>query len=99
MADKQKPNDVPTETLGSGASVATAETASTIEGNGSAPATSFAPSGAPEQTVVDVDPSHPALDNDPRAGTTAEQNRIDLNDPTISGAEAVERNLAAQAQG
>jgi len=39
---------------------------------------------------------HPAVDNDPRAGTTVEQNRIDFNDPTLEGHEAVERNLKAQ---
>lgn len=57
------------------------------------PATSFAPSGAPEQTVADVDPSHPAVDNDPRAGTGADQNKIDFNDPGLSDAEAVAKNL------
>lgn len=67
--------------------------------NGSEPVETFDPSGAPVQIVSDVDPFHPAVDNDPRANTTAEQNRIDFNDPTISGAEAVQRNLDAQAQG
>lgn len=60
-----------------------------------APATSIAPSGAPEQ-VTEFDMDHPAVDKDPRAGTTQDQNRIDFNDPTLSGSEAVERNLAAQ---
>ena len=60
------------------------------------PATEFAPSGAPVQSVPDVDPAHPAVDADPRANTTADQNRIDFNDPTLSGAEAVEKNLKAQ---
>jgi hypothetical protein len=59
-------------------------------------ATEFEASGAPHQIVSDVDVSHPAVDADPRANTTAEQNRIDFNDPTISGSEAVERSLAAQ---
>ncbi|WAJ29322.1 hypothetical protein [Antarcticirhabdus aurantiaca] len=67
--------------------------------NGAAPATEFDPSGAPDQVVADVDPSHPAVDNDPRAHTSADQNRIDMNDPTLPGAEAVERNLAAQTKG
>lgn len=58
-----------------------------------APATEFSPSGAPEQVVPDVDPGHPAVDADPRANTSETQNRIDFNDPTISGQEAVERNL------
>lgn len=60
------------------------------------PATSFAPSGAPEQTVADVDASNPAVDADPRANTSADQNRIDFNDPGLSSAEAVEKNLKAQ---
>lgn len=65
-------------------------------GNGAAPAKEIDTSGAPQQIVDDVDMSHPAVDNDPRAGTTAEQNRIDFNDPTIDGREAVEKNLKAQ---
>lgn len=64
---------------------------------GIAPADTFDTSGAPQQLVPDIDPGHPAVDNDPRANTTANQNRIDFNDPTISGAEATERNLKAQA--
>jgi hypothetical protein len=63
--------------------------------NGIAPATDIDTAGAPQQIVPDVDMSHPAVDADPRANTSAEQNRIDFNDPTISGAEAVERNLKA----
>lgn len=43
---------------------------------------------------IDVD--HPAVDNNPRAGTTVNQNRIDFNDPTKSGADAVSDNLDAQ---
>lgn len=58
-----------------------------------APATEFSTSGAPVQVVSDVDPTHPAVDDNPRANTTVDQNRIDFNDPTISGAEAVEANL------
>ena len=58
-------------------------------------ATDFSPSGAPRQ-VTDIDVDHPAVDNDPRAGTTVDQNRIDFNDPTIESHEAVERNLKAQ---
>jgi hypothetical protein len=63
-----------------------------------APAVEFSTSGAPVQIVPDVDVSHPAVDNDPRANTTVNQNRIDFNDPTIDGAEAVRRNLDAQAK-
>ena len=56
-------------------------------------ATDFDPSGAPIQTVPDVDPAHPAVDDNPRKGTSVDQNRIDFNDPTISGQEAVEKAL------
>ena len=59
-------------------------------------ATDFSTSGAPVQIVPDVDPSHPAVDDNPRAKTSVEQNRIDFNDPTLSGAEAVAQNLRAQ---
>lgn len=61
-----------------------------------APATEFEASGAPHQIVGDVDPGHPAVDNDPRAGTSVEQNRIDFNDPSIDGHAAVEQALKAQ---
>ncbi|MCP1200060.1 hypothetical protein [Notoacmeibacter sp. MSK16QG-6] len=57
------------------------------------PATEFTPAGAPVQTVTDVDASHPAVDNDPRADTSAEQNAIDFNDPNKSGEDAVAENL------
>jgi hypothetical protein len=61
-------------------------------------ATEFDPSGAPIQTVSDIDPSHPAVDDNPRKGTTVDQNRIDFNDPTKTGAEAVVENLREQGQ-
>ena len=71
--------------------------AADIDGRGKpadiAPATEFDPSGAPRQVVPDVDPNHPAVDNDPRAGTTEMQNRIDFNDPTKTGQEVVEEAL------
>ena len=57
-------------------------------------ATEFAPSGAPVQTT-DIDPSHPAVDDNPRRDTTVDQNRIDFNDPTLTGQEAVEQHLTA----
>jgi hypothetical protein len=53
-------------------------------------------SGAPQQVVPDVDMSHPAVDSDPRAGTTVDQNRIDFNDPTVPGHQAVAEALNAQ---
>ncbi|KMS54716.1 hypothetical protein [Sphingobium cupriresistens] len=61
-------------------------------------ADAFDPSGAPLQVVPDVDPNHPAVDNDPRAGTTELQNRIDFNDPTKPGHQIVAEQLADQAK-
>lgn len=61
-----------------------------------APATEFAPSGAPVQTVPDVDPNNPAVDDDQRANTSKDQNRIDFNDPTLPDEEAVTKNLKEQ---
>lgn len=46
------------------------------------------------KSSVDVD--HPAVDNNPRAGTTERQNAIDFNDPTLTEQEAVEQRLADQ---
>lgn len=63
-----------------------------------APADKVDTSGAPQQIVPDVDLDHPAVDNDPRAGTTVEQNQIDFNDPNLTGQEAVEKSLADQAK-
>ncbi|WP_312795556.1 hypothetical protein [Tianweitania sp.] len=61
-----------------------------------APATDFNPSGAPAQTS-DIDADHPAVDNDPRAGTTVKQNQIDFNDPRPDkGSEAVAKALTEQ---
>ncbi|MEA1083218.1 hypothetical protein SFC76_03010 [Sphingomonas sp. CD22] len=59
-----------------------------------AAASDFSPSGAPRQ-VTDIDVDHPAVDNDPRAGTTVDQNRIDFNDPARPGHEIVEEQLKA----
>lgn len=59
-------------------------------------ATGVDTSGASQQIVPDVDMSHPAVDSNPRAGTTVDQNKIDFNDPTLSGAEAVAKNLREQ---
>ncbi|WP_174286640.1 hypothetical protein [Sphingomonas bacterium] len=61
-----------------------------------APATTFSTSGAPVQIVPDVDPDHPAVDNDPRKNTTVQQNRIDFNDPTLTGRDAAAKMLADQ---
>lgn len=60
-------------------------------------ATEFDPSGAPIQAVADVDPSHPAVDANPRENASEKQNRIDFNDPTISGSDAVAKALGYQA--
>lgn len=43
-----------------------------------------------------VDTTHPAVDDNPRKGLPEKSNQIDFNDPTITGAEAVRRNLEAQ---
>ena len=63
-----------------------------------AAATDFDPAGAPVQIVPDVDLNHPAVDNDPRKGTTVDQNRIDFNNPSKTGAQAVAENLREQGQ-
>ena len=70
-----------------------AKTETETEDNKVAPADTFDTAGPPQQIVPDVDPSHPAVDADPRAGTSVDQNRIDFNDPTLTGPEAVEENL------
>lgn len=73
-----------------------ATTAADLDTSGKAnvaPATEFSTSGAPVQVVGDVDAKHPAVDANPRENTTVDQNRIDFNDPTISGSEAVAENL------
>lgn len=59
------------------------------------PATEFSTSGAPVQTT-EFDINHPAVDNNPRENTTADQNRIDFNDPDLSEEEAVVENLKKQ---
>src|SRR5687767_11636615 len=47
-----------------------------------APASDMSPSGAIiEDEAKAVDFAHPAVDNNPRAGTTVRQNAIDFNDP------------------
>lgn len=65
---------------------------------GLSPAGSDAISGSGaivEPGVTDaIDVSHPAVDNNPRADTTVNQNKIDFNDPTASQTEAVEANLS-----
>lgn len=40
-----------------------------------------------------VDLKHPAVDDNPRAGTTKAMNQIDFNDPTKTMEEQVEANL------
>lgn len=61
------------------------------------PATEFDPSGAPVQIAPDIDPAHPAVDANPRANTTADQNRIDFNDPTRFDADVVAEQLGMTA--
>lgn len=74
----------------------TSDQTATEEAANIAPATEVDPSGAPVQIVPDVDLSHPAVDADPRKGTTVAQNRIDFNDPTLTPGEAVANMLRAQ---
>lgn len=62
------------------------------------PAADFEQSGAPIQPGG-FDSDHPAIDNDPRAGTSVEQNQIDLNDPVLTGAQAVERAMGDSKKG
>ncbi|MCE4223408.1 hypothetical protein HCU64_06560 [Methylobacterium sp. C25] len=61
-----------------------------------APAKTIDTSGAPQQLVPDVDMSHPAVDDNPRAGRSVLQNKIDFNDPTIPGHQAVADALNEQ---
>lgn len=65
---------------------------------GAAPAEAVEAAGAimePEvKEAIDVD--HPAVDNNPRAGTTEAQNRIDFNDPTQNDRDAVQERLDNQ---
>lgn len=79
---------------GSAATAAASAGTTNKSGGGVAAETQFSPSGAPQQVVADVDTGHPAVDANPRANTTADQNRIDFNDPGLSGAEAVEKALS-----
>ena len=43
-----------------------------------------------------IDASHPAVDNNPRAGQPKVANQIDFNDPTKTDEEAVRDNLKEQ---
>ncbi len=53
---------------------------------------------AAASAATSADLEHPALDSDPRAGTTDEQNQIDFNDPALTGRQAVEKALASQGE-
>ena len=63
--------------------------------NGLAPATEPEASGAMTEPAIleDVDTKHPALDPNPRRNVPPANYQIDLNDPTLTGQEAVEKNL------
>lgn len=79
------------------AAVTTAASLDTSPPANIAPATEFEPSGAPIQSSgFDLD--HVALDANPRANTTEDQNRIDFNDPIRTGQEIVEARLAEQSK-
>lgn len=60
--------------------------------SGVAAASAFEPSGAPDQ-VPSIDVDHPAVDNDPRANSTAEMNQIDFNDPSKAAGDVVAEQL------
>lgn len=79
---------------------AKAQKAAPAEAEKLAPAKDFAASGAViEPAIVDrVDMNHPAVDNNPRERSTADMNRIEFNDPTITQEEAVAKNLRDQAK-
>jgi hypothetical protein len=63
------------------------------------PATQTAASGAliEPEIVERIDTAHPAVDSNPRAGQPVTANTIEFNDPNLSGREAVEAKLKAQA--
>lgn len=63
-----------------------AATATKLEASGA-----FIEDGAKKEVEV----SHPAVDNNPRAGTTVNMNRIDFNDPDLREEEAVRQNLGS----
>lgn len=58
-----------------------------------APATRQDASGAVIEPEIANLPDHPAVDRNPREGTTVDQNRADFNDPTKSDEESVTDNL------
>jgi hypothetical protein len=62
------------------------------------PATEVAASGAlVEPEIIErIDTTHPAVDDQPRAGQPKVSNQIDFNDPTLTDAEAVQKNLAGE---
>ena len=65
-----------------------------------APATDVAASGALIEPgiVAAIDTAHPAVDDNPRAASTPDMNRIDLNTPSalVSEEEQVIEHLKAQ---
>lgn len=71
-------------------------TSSTTAGKNPKPATTAAASGAVIEKSAAKLIEHPAVDANPREGTTADMNRIDFNDPTKSDAKAVADNLKDQ---
>lgn len=92
------------DTIGDAATTASAPLtdhhtiAADLDGSGPAnisDAVAFLPSGAVLQSVHQVDRSHPAVDANPRANTTANMNRIDFNHPTKTGAELAADQLEA----
>lgn len=62
---------------------------------GAAPSENIDASGAimEPDTKNEIDVDHPAVDNNPRAGTTVRQNQIDFNDPNLTSEQAVKQRL------
>lgn len=65
---------------------------------GAEDAQAFEASGALVESgaLDEIDVKHPAVDNNPRAGTTVRQNQIDFNDPTLTDRQAVAQRLEEQ---
>lgn len=59
----------------------TKNTASTTAGKNPAAATAVEASGAVIEKSATKLIEHPSVDNNPRAGTTSDMNRIDFNEP------------------
>jgi hypothetical protein len=77
----------------SGAAAPSRSTKRTAKQAKIAPASVQEASGAVMEPTIAKLPDHPAVDRNPREGTTVDQNRADFNDPTKTQEEAVADNL------